>query len=358
MEVCMNEIKKEHSNQLYIQLVPEQDETVSAFCRRLVNILETEDYQVVKATCFGALANRERFESELEQAIDKQFPLTWVEGENCSNSFLNGIQLWAVKAEVIYGETNFKAKTSRFSDDSGHYLFIGDLLSEPQGNADLEYEMVLERLDQLLQEAGFVYTDVVRTWYYLDDILRWYDSFNRIRTAFFKQKGVFESFIPASTGVSGRNKSGSSVTMELLAFKPAKETAAIAQVKSPMQNEAGEYGSSFSRAIRVNSAGSQWMSISGTASILPSGETANIGNVKRQIQHSFEVVGQIVANEGYNFSNLVRATAYLKDKSSLSILHEFLTDNPQYQMPLVVTENSICRDDLLFEIEMDLVKSS
>ncbi|MGQ7869367.1 Rid family hydrolase [Sunxiuqinia sp. sy24] len=355
-EVMVAEVVKEQNNLCYIQLVPEVGETISQFCQRLANLLEKLACRIIKATCFGSLTSREAFEIELAISIKGRFPLTWIEGQDCTGAFMNGIQIWATRGEFTCSETRFNATASCFEDEQGSYLFIGDILSELAGKPEEAYGHLLQELDLYLNENGFVFTDIIRTWYYLDDILGWYDEFNRVRTDFFNQKDVFENLVPASTGVSGRNKKGTAVTMELLAFKPKQKVASIEQVQSPLQNEAGEYGSSFSRAVKISSSACQWMSISGTASILPSGDTANIGDAQKQIAHSFEVIEQIVKQEGYSFDDVIRATAYLKDQSSYGLLQSFLDENPEYKFPLVITQNTICRGDLLFEVEMDLMK--
>lgn len=354
--LLVNEIVKEKGDWLFMQLIPESGETMSEFCQRLSQLLSSYDRQLVKVTCFGDLVNQPACELELTSAFGQQFPLTWIEGETCTDSFMNGMQVWAFKGQLEYFQAKGDVKGCYFEDEQGSYLFTGDLLSAPAQNPEEGYADLLGQINSVLNEKGFTFNDIVRTWYYLDDILSWYDAFNRVRTHFFKQYGVFEKLVPASTGVSGKNKRGTAVTMELLAFRPKVETVDLKQVQSPLQNEAGEYGSSFSRAIRIGTDAYQWMTISGTASILPSGETANIGDVQKQIAHSFEVIGQMVKNEGYSFNDITRATAYLKDHSSYELLQSFLNENPEYQVPLVVTQNIICRDDLLFEVEMDLLK--
>lgn len=354
-KVFSDEIIKEQNNQLFVQLLPKQEESISQFCQRLANILEGKGFQIIKMTCFGSLNNRIQFEEELACRIENLFPITWIEGQNCSDSFMNGIQLWATKLKVDYLKTDFGARASFFENSEGNYLFIGDVLSESAISPDFEYDTLLRKLDNFLKYQGFEFKDIVRTWYYLKDILTWYDDFNRVRSNYFKQTGV--SLIPASTGVSGNNKANASVTMELLAIKPISGNINIEQVKSPLQNEAVDYGSSFSRAIKISAAGDSWMSISGTASILSSGETNFIGNAERQIQYTLKVIDGIINQEGFSFNDVVRATAYLKDKSTVSVLLSFLRTNTRYKIPLIITENSICRDNLLFELEMDLIKS-
>ena len=75
---------------------------------------------------------------------------------------------------------------------------------------------------------------------------------------------------------------------------------------------------------------------------------------RNQILHSFDVVSKIIEQEGFMWADVTRATAYVKDKQNLSMLKDVLDTNLPYPVPLIVTQNTICRDDLLFEIEVDL----
>ena len=42
-----------------------------------------------------------------------------------------------------------------------------------------------------LQLAGMEFTNIVRTWFFNYNIPDWYNTFNDVRTAFFKKKAVF-----------------------------------------------------------------------------------------------------------------------------------------------------------------------
>ena len=352
------EIVKQQNKQLFIQLQPEQTESIADFCSRFANLLRKSTAHIIRMSCFGSLESRENFETELKLHTHDEFPITWVEGENCSDSFLNGIQVWAFDAEIIYLQTDFNARACLFEDELAHYLFLGDVLSATDNPETLAYSELLIQVNTFLNQHGFLFTDVHRTWYFLDHILSWYDGFNRVRTDFFRETGVIEKGLPASTAVSGRNKMGSAVTMELFAIRPKNDSLQISRVKSPLQNEANDYGSSFSRGVRIFSKGAtNWMSISGTASILPNGETVHLGDIEKQISYSFEVVQGMLRSEGFEFSDVVRATAYLKDKTNLPVLLNYLQNEHQNKLPVVISENTVCRENLLFELEMDLMKN-
>ncbi|MCX6327859.1 MAG: hypothetical protein NT144_14630 [Bacteroidia bacterium] len=346
-----------HIHQKYIQLTPIVDESVSDFCLRIVKSIGEKDYQLVKATCFGSLKYRGEFETEFRKYIQGQFPITWIEGANCTDAFMNGIHIWVIKdAHVEYFSADFYIRASLFEDDNAQYLFVGDILSDPSLNPALSCARMLDYLEGFLNKHGFTFTQVVRTWYYLEGILNWYDDFNKARTDFFKRTGVMLNLIPASTGVGARNMIGSPATMELLAIKSKNGQPYVSRIVSPLQREATDYGSSFSRGIKIKSKEYEFLSISGTASIMPNGETAHIGQLEQQIRYSFNVINNILQQEGYKLEDAVKAIAYLKNRNSFEILQTYLDQNYSFQIPLIITENTLCRHNLLFEIELDLMK--
>ena len=80
-----------------------------------------------------------------------------------------------------------------------------------------------QRAAQLLETQGASYRDVVRTWFYLADILAWYPEFNRSRTTIYGQFGILPGQdngrlrLPASTGIRGEVPTGAACALDLLA---------------------------------------------------------------------------------------------------------------------------------------------
>jgi enamine deaminase RidA (YjgF/YER057c/UK114 family) len=59
---------------------------------------------------------------------------------------------------------------------------------------------VLKKLDGDLEWVKLGFGDVLRTWFFLDDILAWYAEFNQVRTRFLADRGPLDR-PPASTAV-------------------------------------------------------------------------------------------------------------------------------------------------------------
>jgi len=141
-------------------------------------------------------------------------------------------------------------------------------------------------------------------------------------------------------------------------MRPLDASAGAEQAASPLQCPAPAYGSSFSRAIEVHSVSGRRLLISGTASILPGGETAWVGDVRQQARLTFEVVEAILRERGFSFSDVTRATAYFKHRADARILSELPALPVFNSLPLVLAHCDVCRDELLFELEADAWKPS
>lgn len=243
---------------------------------------------------------------------------------------------------------------SLFEDDYAQYCVLGNLgpgdvtVSEP-GQA----RSVFERIEDSLRLAGMDLSHIVRTWFFIDRILDWYPEFNLVRTGFFSERGMFERFLPASTGVGSRNAAGSALVADVLAMKPKNGSLSIREVRSPLQCPATQYRSSFSRAVEVCVAGSRRLYISGTASISPDGETAHRGDMAGQVALAMRVAEGILNRCEMDWSNVVRASAYFRNIEDRPVFDKYLQERQLPPLPVIRAAVDICRDDLLFEIEID-----
>jgi enamine deaminase RidA (YjgF/YER057c/UK114 family) len=161
--------------------------------------------------------------------------------------------------------------------------------------------------------------------------------------------------MPASTGIGAGNCAGVAVVAEALAIKAKEQNIHIYEVPSPLQCPASDYKSSFSRAVEVVLPDHRRLYVSGTASIEPGGRTAHVGDVEKQIALTMDVVEAILASRQMGWSDVSRAIAYFKDIQDASLLDSYCSKKRLPLLPMAVAHGDICRDDLLFEIEVDAV---
>jgi enamine deaminase RidA (YjgF/YER057c/UK114 family) len=161
--------------------------------------------------------------------------------------------------------------------------------------------------------------------------------------------------VPASTGVAGRNAIGAALLSGLIAIKSEDEGVRAFEVPSPLQSPALQYGSSFSRAVELELPDLRRLYISGTASIDETGKTVYIGDPAGQVRQTMEVVQAILQSREMDWGDVTRALVYFKRAADAPLFEKYRQESGVPAFPAVTVENDICRDDLLFEIEVDAV---
>jgi enamine deaminase RidA (YjgF/YER057c/UK114 family) len=240
-----------------------------------------------------------------------------------------------------------------FSDKWARHLLLGDVRSKDGAlPKPAQAGQVFDHLEGALRLARLSMANVARTWFFLDDILSWYGPFNVVRTEFYQQRKVFDGLVPASTGVSGRSPAGVAVTAGAWAVEPLDGAFSLREVASPKQCPAPCYGSSFSRAVELGTPELRRVLVSGTASIEPGGRSIG-GDVETQIDLTMEVVRAILVSREMDFPDASRVTAYFKRPQDLGIFDRWRARFGLQEWPVVCTQADICRDELLFELELD-----
>jgi enamine deaminase RidA (YjgF/YER057c/UK114 family) len=133
------------------------------------------------------------------------------------------------------------------------------------------------------------------------------------------------------------------------------EKRAITNLKA--LNEAYDYGSAFSRGMRIDLNGLVILLISGTASIDDKGNTVHVGDIRKQVRRTFDNITDLLAAEGATWKDIVRTTCYLRDiERDYQPFNEERTAfyKEQGLDPLPASTGIqviLCRPDLLVEVE-------
>jgi enamine deaminase RidA (YjgF/YER057c/UK114 family) len=321
--------------------------------------LKDSETTPVSMTIFGSVAAQPSAIEAMRRVFGPiNWPVTWVEGASRDDRPVAGIHATVFKA----GRSNpvildGQVVGSVFEDGAFRHCRLGGLGPSlfSASRAD-QFRRTLDNLADSLDEAGFALGDLARTWYFLDDILSWYAPFNEARTEAYSRIKFRSGSAPASTGVDGRNPAGNALVVAAWALQPLAPSALVAEVGSPMQCPAPAYGSSFSRAMEFSSLLGRRITISGTASIAPGGETVWPGDLRKQIDLSMQVVEAILTSRGFALTDICRATAYFKDRAQIPAFAAWCAARHLLTLPVIAVQCGICRDDLLFEIEADAWK--
>ncbi|WP_430931232.1 hypothetical protein [Saccharicrinis sp. 156] len=285
-------------------------------------------------------------------------PLTWLTGNRNDSKGIIFSQLTAVQ-DISLKPISFKGQIvgNCYEDDYARYIrlvgLLPDDLSENRENQTLS---LLNNMRDCLVEQGMTFQHVIRTWFYLDDLLEWYGDFNVWRTHFFHREKVFDGLVPASTGIGTANHCGAEIIGDLIAVLPKSDELIIERAKSPLQGSAMDYKSSFSRGVEIKLPGCNTLYISGTASIDKAGETLFLDDAEKQIKMTMEVVTEMLNVANMNWRDVKRGIAYFKHGDYVPYFIKYCEGHKINHSPIAIFIADVCRDDLLFEIEVDSVQ--
>ena len=333
-------------------------EPIAAVFSRLAEKITATEATLLSVMLYGSLVARSEIDAAMRAALgETQWPVTWVEGLSCDGAPMAGVQAFAVSGrQVTRVRLGSRIVGSVYEDAGARHCLLGGLGPTARTlAAGAQVQQTFGNMEWALDQAGFELADVVRTWFYNDDILAWYGEFNRVRSAHYANVKFRTGSLPASTGIGARNADGAALTIAAWAVRPIGGGERAKEIGSPLQCPAPSYGSAFSRAMEINSGGWRRLLVSGTASIHPGGKTAWVGDAKRQVDLTMEVIGGILQSRGMDYRAVTRATAYYRDPSSLRFFNAWRIEFDLQTMPVVNTHSVVCRDDLLFELELDAV---
>ncbi|MBL7114791.1 MAG: hypothetical protein ISS35_03420 [Kiritimatiellae bacterium] len=359
VDICS--LQRPQHTEHWLTIHPENDSPSFDTFERIHDFIEKHNASILKQYVFGGCQFHDKGMKALKRICGPvNWPVTWIQGDACSGTRLTGIQLHAVTGvpvNQIY--LNDRCVGTTFEDDDAAYCFLGNLqTSDITLSRTEQTKKTFQKMETALAKARMDFSHVIRTWLYLENLLAWYDPFNDVRTQFFEDQGVFDRLVPASTGIGTSNPDNGALVTGALAINPKTDKIRIQEVMSPLQCAASDYRSSFSRAVEVRTPDHSKLYISGTASIDSDGNTIYIDDCPRQIAHTMNVIEKILRSRDMNWENTTRAIAYFKNIQDASFLKQYCQLNGLPHMPIAIAHSDVCRDDLLFELELDAVRET
>lgn len=346
----------EHSGirEYHISARPFAGESALNVFRRIAIFLSDHDAKIVRQEVFGSVGIYEPCERLLRNLFGAiSWPLNWVDGES-NESEIAGTHVLAIAGTEIESICHKgKAIATIFHDQWARHCLLGNLVPENvNASPAIQAENAYEIFQTGLAAAKMNVSDVVRTWFFLDDILSWYGEFNQVRNCFYARQDLRGKTFPASTGVSGKTRGGGALSFAAWAIQPLDSQTDFTEVSSPLQCPAPKYGSGFSRAAEMVTPEYRRLFVSGTASIFPDGRSAHEGDILKQIDLSMDVVRGILESRDLTFADVTRATLYFKNIAQAGAFNLWCAENG-ISFPAIATQATVCRDELLFEIELD-----
>jgi enamine deaminase RidA (YjgF/YER057c/UK114 family) len=267
---------------------------------------------------------------------------------------LLGVQVHAIagieRPEVVQGEASARGRRFCLGDMTWMTgcgvtgLIAGHL---PGDQARLTFE----RMEFLLSMGGADLTAVARTWIWMDRILAWYDVLNQVRNTLFSSRGLIgpEGRMPASTGIGVSPAGSPRCAIDCFAAW-GRPDAVQRHHAAGRQRSAYEYGSAFARSASAITPGGRTIFCSGTAAIDSAGATCHADNIRKQIEMTLENVTAVLRDRSCTNGDVVQAMAYCANPAVQTMfLDEY---RPALPWPCLTMIGDVCRDDLLFEVEV------
>jgi enamine deaminase RidA (YjgF/YER057c/UK114 family) len=346
---------------------------------RVSEILSESSMQIVHERLFGDLAARETvMKARTHAETDADWPVTYIQGLSCSGAPFTGVQIRAVRP-LAEGDRVWTAYDGgrpvgrAWNRNGASFIIMQDCHGLNGGSAGAppdrmsQTDRMFRRAERILKDEGFSYPDVVRTWIYIADILDWYGDFNKARNVCYTDFGFLggprkggnsaeKLYLPASTGIEGRNPAGAAATMDVFAVRRAEDSPVrIRHITGTQQKSPFRYGSAFSRAVVVDEEEGKLILVSGTASIDEAGQSTHLGDVRAQIEQTLEVISSLIAPEGATLADLCEATVFLKRKDYLPVWLSIAENRGLTSVPSVNVVADVCREELLFELDAAFV---
>lgn len=325
------------------------------------SLLHERIYGDVEAAQAAAKARKAAFE---RAGIQSDIPPTCVQGTPFAGKGAAGLHAVAIRQRRPESNSFIKWNGDpcgrMIQGEDAHYLTLSDVgrLTRRVGQESPgeEASRAFETVETLLGQANWSFHDVRRTWFYLHNILDWYDDFNKVRNAAFKRMGMFNGnplgAIPASTGIQGRNADGGWCTLDLLAMRARDgHTFETKRLVNPKQNEAPQYGSAFARALSVKTDRCCYIFVSGTASIDERGVSVHEGDFERQTIRTLENVDALLSTAGASLSDICQATSFVKRAEDVEAYYAVAEKMGLAKVPTVCTLADVCRKELLYELD-------
>jgi len=349
-------------------------------CRKIyqqvVEILAHDNMKIVHDRLFGSIKIQNEIVTTRNAVLSnfqshQKLPFTYIQGNPYWGDGFAGIQLRAIDPSKIGDDVwtihHKDVPIGRGWQKNGTtYLMLQNIhgISADGDNSEDRSEQakrMFELTEALLMERGASYSNVVRTWIYLKDILDWYE-FNVARNEKYRQFQLIPTaekpaeaeniYLPASTGIMGENPLGAAAVMDVLAIIPGSSNNIMIKHETGLrQNSPFRYGSAFSRATQIRENDITHIMLSGTAAIDEAGKSLYPGNAGKQIHKTLEVVAALVEKGGAAMTDICEATVFLKRPGDVTVFYKVMEEWGLENIPSVIVIADICRKELLFELD-------
>ncbi len=212
---------------------------------------------------------------------------------------------------------------------------------------------ILEEYDAFLRAQGMTLADnLIRTWFFVQNIGANYRGFVTARKEFFAEHGLTpDTHFIASTGIEGTSANpAAKILLDAYAIRGVRPDQIRFLSALDHLSPTHLYGVTFERGTSIAYRDRKHILISGTASIDHQGKTLHAGDLSRQIDRTVENVEALLKLAGATLKDMCVLIAYVRDPGDQAVVWERIRERFG-DIPMDVIVASVCRPEWLVEVE-------
>lgn len=250
------------------------------------------------------------------------------------------------KDNVFYFDTTMDVK----------HLFFEQIIddeADEHSDSEKQTQRIFQSLQMRLSDFNATIEDnVLRTWLYVPHVDADYPGIVKARKELFDSINLTEhTHYIASTGIQGGSGHRfARVSMDVYAVIGINQER-IRYIQAPEHMcPTHVYGVTFERATAAKLGKSDFLFISGTASIDKNGDIVHFGDVVKQTERTLENISALLDAGNFTRDDLAHFIVYLRDPADYSFVKPIIE---QYidNLPAVYLKAPVCRPDWLIEME-------
>ncbi len=246
------------------------------------------------------------------------------------------------------------------TSDIKHIFFehIVDVAADEHSDSEKQTKNIFNYLrDKLSGYNATLEDNVLRTWIYSPYIDADYSGIVKARRELFDSINLTkDTHYIASTGIQGGSSSRfARVFMDAYAVAGIKQEK-VRYIQAPEYlSPTHIYGVTFERATAVELGKTDFLFISGTASIDKKGDIVHPGDIVKQAERTLQNVTALIDSAGFVKEDLSSFIVYLRDPVDYEFVKQKIDDYSS-RLPAVYVKAPVCRPGWLIEIEATAAK--
>ncbi|MCC6220540.1 MAG: hypothetical protein IT291_04775 [Deltaproteobacteria bacterium] len=248
----------------------------------------------------------------------------------------------------------------RTSSGVTHIFLQGLVDPNANDNTDAEEQTaaIFSLLEKKLEPFGATTeANVLRTWIYAPNVDADYPGIVRARKAHFDKINLTEkTHYTASTGIQGSTGNRfARVSMDAYAVTSLNGPR-VRYLSAPEHlGPTHVYGVTFERATAIELGETDFLFISGTASIDVPGNVVHPGDVVGQTKRTLENITGLLTAGGFGVEDLSSLIVYLRDPTDFGFVKPVI-EALVGPLPVIYVKAAVCRPAWLIEIEATAAK--